>query len=106
MTQVDLDTIEMSNLNRQFYFRTQHVGKSKAIVAAEIVSKLNPQLRIVAHQKNIMDSQFDIGYFASFKVVVLALDNEEARSYVNKMCMITNTLILEAGTHGFLGQVA
>lgn len=52
-----------------------------------------------------MDSQFTLKYFGSFKAVILALDNEEARSYVNKVCMLTNRLVLEAGTHGFLGQV-
>lgn len=104
-SQIDLDSIEISNLNRQFYFRSQHIGKSKALVAAEILSKRNKKLRVVGHHKNIMDPSFDFKYFSQFKAVILALDNEEARSYVNKICMILNILILEAGTHGYLGQV-
>lgn len=36
-SQIDLDTIETSNLNRQFLFRKHHVGQSKARTAAEVV---------------------------------------------------------------------
>ena len=37
ITCLDLDTIEMSNLNRQFLFRKSHVGQSKSKVAVESV---------------------------------------------------------------------
>ena len=45
-----MDTIEISNLNRQFLFRKRHVGESKAKVAAEAVQRFRPQTKIKAHQ--------------------------------------------------------
>lgn len=32
---IDLDTIDVSNLNRQFLFQKQHVGKPKSTCARE-----------------------------------------------------------------------
>ena len=41
----DLDTIEKSNLNRQFLFRAKDLGKFKSEVAAEAVANMNPDLK-------------------------------------------------------------
>lgn len=60
--QVDLDTIETSNLNRQFLFRKHHVGQSKARTAAEVVRTVKPSARIVAHHANVKDPQFGVDY--------------------------------------------
>lgn len=49
-SQIDLDTIETSNLNRQFLFRRSHVGQSKAQVAGEVVKAFAPHANITAYQ--------------------------------------------------------
>jgi ubiquitin-activating enzyme E1 len=41
----DLDTIEKSNLNRQFLFRAKDLGKFKSEVAAAAVAEMNPALK-------------------------------------------------------------
>lgn len=101
---VDLDTIDVSNLNRQFLFRKEHVGLSKAVVAREKVLQFNPKVEIKAHHANIMDKCFSVKWFQSFDLVMNALDNVAARRYVNMMCLATERPLVESGTAGYLGQ--
>lgn len=102
---VDLDTIDLSNLNRQFLFRQAHIKKSKALVAREAASKFNPTVKIEAHHANIKDPQFNVDWFRSFVIVFNALDNLDARRHVNRMCLAADVPLIESGTTGFNGQV-
>lgn len=102
---VDLDTIDLSNLNRQFLFRHEHIKKSKALVAKEAAQKFNPNVKIVAHHANIKDTKFNVEWFRGFKIVFNALDNLEARRHVNRMCLAADVPLVESGTTGFNGQV-
>ncbi|KAM3437492.1 hypothetical protein NHJ13734_004616 [Beauveria thailandica] len=101
---VDLDTIDLSNLNRQFLFRQEHIKKSKALVAKEAAERFNPNVRIVAYHANVKDDQFTVAWFRGFTVVFNALDNLEARRHVNKMCLAASVPLIESGTTGFNGQ--
>ncbi|KAF2637900.1 ubiquitin-activating enzyme E1 3 [Massarina eburnea CBS 473.64] len=102
---VDLDTIDLSNLNRQFLFRNEHIKKSKALVAKESAGRFNPNVKIEAYHDNIKDPKFSVAWFQTFEVVFNALDNLDARRHVNKMCLAADVPLIESGTTGFLGQV-
>lgn len=102
---VDLDTIDLSNLNRQFLFRKQHIKKPKAIVAKETASQFNPTVNIDARHGDIFDSEYNVDFFQGFDIVFNALDNLKARQHVNRMCMAANVPLIESGTTGFNGQV-
>lgn len=102
---VDLDTIEVTNLNRQFLFQAQHVGQSKARVARESVLRFSPSLNIRAHHADIFSKEFDLRFFESFDLVMNALDNVKARNHVNRMCLAAQRPLIESGTAGYLGQV-
>ncbi|KAG7153483.1 SUMO-activating enzyme subunit 2-like [Homarus americanus] len=82
---IDLDTIDVSNLNRQFLFHKQHVGRSKSEVARE--------------------STYGVPFYQKFTVVMNALDNRAARNHVNRMCLAAGVPLVESGTAGYLGQV-
>lgn len=103
---IDLDTIDVSNLNRQFLFRPEHVGQSKSKIAAEQVMKFNPDVNITAYHDNIKNNAiFNIPFFESFDVVLNGLDNVDARRHVNRLCLAAKTPLIDSGTTGYLGQV-
>uniref|UniRef100_A0A5S6QI38 SUMO-activating enzyme subunit n=1 Tax=Trichuris muris TaxID=70415 RepID=A0A5S6QI38_TRIMR len=107
---IDLDTIECSNLNRQFLFRNEHVGMSKAKVAATTALRYAPcfparHVEIKPFHASVTDQAFDVDFFKQFRLVISALDNAGARSHVNRLCLTTNTPMIDCGTRGSVGQV-
>ncbi|XP_037934578.1 SUMO-activating enzyme subunit 2 [Teleopsis dalmanni] len=102
---IDLDTIDVSNLNRQFLFHKEHVGKSKAQVACDSALKFNPDAKIIAYHDSITASQYGVNFFKKFDVVLNALDNRAARNHVNRMCLNAEVPLIESGTAGYNGQV-
>ncbi|XP_066554225.1 ubiquitin-like modifier-activating enzyme 1 [Amia ocellicauda] len=107
ITVTDMDSIERSNLNRQFLFRPQDIGKSKSETAAQVIKRMNPALRITAQQNRVgPDSEQVYGhdFFSQLDGVAAALDNIEARVYVDGRCVQHQKPLLESGTLGAKGH--
>ncbi|XP_034831088.1 SUMO-activating enzyme subunit 2 [Maniola hyperantus] len=102
---IDLDTIDVSNLNRQFLFHKEHVGKSKAQVAKDSALSFNPNVNIIAHHDSVISNDYGVSYFKQFNIVMNALDNRVARNHVNRMCLAAHIPLIETGTAGYAGQV-
>lgn len=101
---IDMDTIDVSNLNRQFLFRKEHVGKPKSEVARDSILLHYPSVNITSHFRSIIDSDLGVSWFKRFKIVINALDNVAARVHVNRMCLAADIPLIESGTHGYEGQ--
>lgn len=59
VTLMDLDTIDVTNLNRQFLFRSKDVGHSKASVAANFINERCPWMKVVPYHGKIQDKDAD-----------------------------------------------
>ncbi|KAF2721561.1 putative poly(A) RNA transport protein [Polychaeton citri CBS 116435] len=105
----DMDQIEKSNLNRQFLFRSKDVGKLKSVCAAEAVQAMNPDLKgkIDAMKDRVaQDTEeiFNEGFWQSLDGVTNALDNVDARTYVDRRCVFFHKPLLDSGTLGTKGN--
>jgi molybdopterin/thiamine biosynthesis adenylyltransferase len=103
MTIVDLDTIEISNLNRQFLFRNEDVGREKAVVAAERLRALNPDITIVGIHEDI--TKKEPAFFLNFDIFLGCVDNIMARYFMNRMSVETKTPYIDAGTNLFFASL-
>ncbi|CAJ0953492.1 unnamed protein product, partial [Mesorhabditis belari] len=104
----DMDQIETSNLNRQFLFRKTDVGQKKSVCAARAVKAFNPAVNIEAMSERVCPETepiFNDEFFGGLHCVLNALDNVEARRYVDQQCVFYGLPLLESGTLGTKGNV-
>ncbi|EFH57344.1 hypothetical protein ARALYDRAFT_481921 [Arabidopsis lyrata subsp. lyrata] len=103
LTVTDDDIIEKSNLSRQFLFRDWNIGQAKSTVAASAAAAINPRFNIEALQNRVgaeTENVFDDAFWENLTVVVNALDNVNARLYVDSRCLYFQKPLLESGTLG------
>jgi ubiquitin-activating enzyme E1 len=103
VTVTDNDCIENSNLNRQFLFRKEHVGKSKSLIACEQVKKINPEFNCESLQIEVREETEDLfneNFYKKQDFVLIAVDNVKARNYINNQCTFHRIKLIECGTLG------
>jgi adenylyltransferase/sulfurtransferase len=82
---VDMDTVELSNLSRSVLFRENDQGQAKAVCAARAAREIYGGLEATPLRGNVL-ADVGLGYFRWADVVIGALDNREARVFVNAAC--------------------
>lgn len=105
----DMDQIEKSNLNRQFLFRPRDVGKLKSDCAAEAVQAMNPELKgkIVTLRDRVgqeTEHVYNEDFWEELDGVTNALDNVDARQYVDRRCVFFRKPLVDSGTLGTKGN--
>lgn len=103
----DMDSIEKSNLSRQFLFRATDVGQGKAKVAANAIRKMNAAVNIEYYDLCIgqeSEGTFNDSLFESIDGVANALDNVQSRLYMDKRCINSRKPLLDSGTLGTKGS--
>lgn len=99
----DNDSIEVSNLSRQFLFRQKDVGNSKAVTASNSVKLMNPKFNVVGLQKKVCEETedyFDEDFWNKLDYVIMAVDSLQARKYIDTRVVKFEKCSVDAGTMG------
>ncbi|MFH6998444.1 HesA/MoeB/ThiF family protein [Flavobacterium sp. FlaQc-57] len=102
---MDFDTIEIHNLHRQILYTENKIGHEKALVAKEVVSKLNPLIDVVAiTEKLTIENASQI--IQQYDIIVDGSDNFTTRYLVNDTCVQFQKPLVYGSILKFEGQIA
>lgn len=99
---IDRDTVEFSNLQRQFY-PENFVGLPKAIAAARMLKKINSRIKIDVRSMDLKAT--NVGILRSSDLVLDCVDNMSTRLLINDFCRRENILWVHAAVAGSNGAV-
>ncbi|CAF4312284.1 unnamed protein product, partial [Rotaria sordida] len=84
----DMDSIKISNLHRQFLFRSRDIGKMKSTVAAQSIKVINPNMHVHAYVDRVLPETEHIykdHFFQQLDGLVTAVDNVKTRKYFDNI---------------------
>ncbi len=109
VTVVDPDHIEQTNLARQLLFRDSDIGASKAKVAARETTAMSQGRVVVEPIESLLSSASEAALgdemYTNADAVLGAVDNLEARKYVDGRCKTLGVMLIDCGTQGSQGSV-
>ncbi len=104
LTLIDDDVVSLSNLQRQVLYATEDVGRPKVDVAAALVRKINPDVRIDTLQRRLTADDTP-ALFADVDVILDGSDNFMTRLIVNDLAVAARIPLVSAAIGQFHGQL-
>ena len=101
----DPGLLELSNLNRQIFYRTRDLGRAKVSLLAAFLKELNPAPRLEPLRLKL-DAENLAPLLKRYELVIDCTDNFEARFEMNKACVRARRILVHGAVYGFEGQLA
>lgn len=101
----DADSVERSNLNRQFLYGPGDLGSCKALVAADRLRAINPMIDIVPLDAEI-DRSKAASLIAGADIVLDCLDNVETRVALSRAAIAADVPMVHAAVSEWTGYLS
>lgn len=102
---VEMDSVEISNLQRQVLFDTPSVGQRKAQIAKTRLESLNPHIQVEAYAERIT-SENALSLLAPYDLIIDCTDNFPTRYLLNDACVLLDKPLVYGAIHQFEGQLS
>lgn len=102
---IDCDVVSLSNLHRQTLYDASEVGKGKASVASEKLSRLNPGCKIEFYAEAFVDSAKFESIIKDCDLCIDATDSFSSRLCVSKVCSRLAKPEILASAGGYVAQL-
>src|ERR1035437_3341330 len=102
---VDDDVVDETNLQRQSLFSNEDIGRKKAEVAKEKLSKLNPHIILTSDPLHLTSANA-LEIISHYDLVIDGSDNFPTRYLVNDACVMLNKPLVFGSIFKFEGQVS
>lgn len=100
---VDMDRIEHSNLARCALFRDRDEGRLKAEALVDAAADINPDVELRAFSCRVQE--LGSAFLRGYDVIIGALDNREARLWVNQVARLWGMYWIDGAIEGLQGIV-
>lgn len=106
ITIADFDNIELSNLQRQIFYREKEVGNCKVACLGKHIQALNSEVSVNTIPRLVTPAVLDsLHTERSFDVIVDAADNPSTTYLLDEFCRNSDTPLSTAGVSGWEAQV-
>ncbi len=100
----DFDTVDISNLQRQLFYRTEDAGKPKLEILVNRIKGLNPEVKIIPYPL-LINPRNGKEILADYDFIIDATDNAYSKKMISDICSDLNKPCTIGGVSGFRGQI-
>ena len=102
---VDFDTVSVSNLHRQVFYKVKDVGQPKTKILANEIKKRTPFTK-VTYTNAAIEKDVILNLISRYDVIVEATDNLQVKYLINDACVLAKKPLVYGSLYKFDGYVA